>query len=72
MSYVSFEIEEKKQKTSVYRVVSNEGTVLGRIFWKWTWRQYVFEPSSNTVWSRSCMREVQNFLRKLMNDRKKK
>jgi len=45
-SYVDFELEEKKPKTAVYRVVSkSEGTILGRIFWRWAWRQYVFELS---------------------------
>lgn len=60
-----------KRKTKVYNVVSIEyGTILGRIHWHWPWRQYVFEPSPNTIWSRGCQEEVTNFLEKLMKERK--
>ena len=72
-SYVKFELAEKKPKTEVYNVLSKaEGNLLGRIFWYWAWRQYVFEPNQNTIWSRGCQSEVTAFLNELMEQRKEK
>jgi len=72
-SYVRFELLEKKKKTNVYLVVSkSSGASLGRIRWYFAWRQYVFEPFAETVWSRGCMEEVREFIKELMDARKGK
>ena len=71
-SYIDFELAEKKPKTSVYLVLSkSDRSVLGRILWERGWRQYVFRPSPNTIWSTGCLEEVQTFITELMDDRKK-
>jgi len=70
--YVGFQLIEKKPKTGVYRVVSeSSGQSLGRIYWYGPWRQYIFEPDPQTVWSCGCMQQVMDFIRKLMPKRKR-
>lgn len=72
-SYVSFKLIERKPKTNVYEIMSeSRGNILGRIFWYGPWRQYVFEPLPDTVWSRGCLKEITSFLDGLMEARKKK
>ena len=71
-SYVDFELAEKKPKTSVYLVRSkSDRSVLGRIYWWFAWRQYVFAPSPSTLWSNGCLDEVQTFIKGLMEERRK-
>ena len=72
-SYIYFELIAKKPKTSVYAIRSkSSGDVLGHIRWYFGWRQYIFEPetSEDTIWNIGCLREVIDFLQKLMDDRK--
>jgi hypothetical protein len=70
--YLDFQLLEKKPKTAVYHVVSkSSGQSLGRIYWYGPWRQYIFEPESETIWSCGCMQEVMNFIQKLMLKRKR-
>ena len=50
--YMEFRLLERKPKTSVYGVFSkNRGDRLGEIRWHSPWRQYVFLPSGDTVFS---------------------
>ena len=44
--------------------------VLGRISWYPQWRQYIFSPCENTVWNKDCLKDIQDFLQKLMDERK--
>lgn len=71
--YVDFELAESKPKTVVYRVVSTKSAreTLGRIYWYWPWRQYVFQPEPETIWSRGCWKQVFDFIEELMEARKK-
>lgn len=70
--YVDFELVEHKPKTDVYEVFSKSSLdVLGRIFWYGPWRQYVFESVSETIWSRGCLKEIMEFVEKLMQERKR-
>ena len=70
--YLKFIVIEHKPKTDVYAVISrSDGSTLGRISWWAQWRQYVFEPIMKTVWSRGCMQQINDFIEKLMEARKK-
>lgn len=76
--YVDFEVipkksYETKRKTDKYSVFAkSDGEALGIIKWYAPWRQYCFFPENNTVWSKGCLSEVQDFLAKLMLERTKK
>jgi len=69
--YIRFvEMEQKPpRKTKTLMVVSvHHNDVLGEI--RWHWRQYCFFPSVDTVWSSSCMQEVQDKIQELMSARR--
>jgi hypothetical protein len=73
MSDLRFELFEKKPKTDVYTVISNHGGVqLGRIGWYPQWRQYVFIPFPDTLYSDGCMGEIASKIKQLMDERKEK
>lgn len=62
-----------KRKTDIYLVYNNtEEDPIGTICWLGAWRQYALYPVESTAWSRSCLREVNDFIDKLMSDRRKK
>lgn len=70
--YVTFELAERKPKTSVYAVKSiSTLETLGKIYWYGPWRQYVFEPLMETLWSRGCMSQIEDFIKELMDARKR-
>ena len=53
----------KSGKTHLYHVTNRRfGTTLGHIRWFARWRQYVYEPSSHTVYSAGCMRDIIDFI----------
>lgn len=67
------ELVEQKPKTDVYDVYSKHHiTYLGTVKWYAPWRQYCFYPSEETVWSRSCLKEIIEFTQILMDERKNK
>jgi len=71
--YVEFELVATKSKTNVYSVLSrSSGDFLGEIKWYGPWRQYCFFPAQQTVWSKGCLAEVNSFIQKLMDKRKKR
>jgi len=56
-----FELYQQKPKTVVLSVISNHGDIeLGRIGWYPHWRQYVFIPFKDTIYSWDCMQEIIN------------
>lgn len=58
-------------KTKVFWVINDvTDEELGQIRWHSGWRQYCFYPDYITHWSRGCLKEVQNFIGKLMEARK--
>lgn len=70
--YLEFKLIQKLPKTAVYAVVSkSDGKILGRVYWHWAWRQYIFEAFNITIWSRGCLQQIQDFIDKLMEERKK-
>ncbi len=71
--WIEFWLCEKKNKTSVYNVTAKEhGEVLGQIKWFGRWRTYSFFPANDTVFERTCLHDVINFIDGLMQDRKNK
>lgn len=71
--YIRFELIEKKAKTNIYSIINISGNYsLGEIKWYSAWRQYCLIPYEDTIWNTDCLKEVENFIRKLMNDRRKK
>ena len=70
-NYIVFQQLIYTGKTKRYEIVSiRNGDILGYIYWKKEWRQYVFNPTFSTVWSIGCLKDIQDFLDNLMNERK--
>lgn len=52
-----------QRKTNIYEVYAKgDNFLLGRIAWYSRWRKYVFEPSANTIYEETCMREIAQFI----------
>lgn len=64
----------KGGKTAIYSVRKKcirflDGAIeLGKIRWHGAWRQFVFYPDSDTLWSIGCLTIINKFLKKL-NDK---
>ena len=64
--YINFVKLGDKPKTSVWSVVNiSGGYQIGIIKWNPGWRQYCFFPESNTVFSKGCMQEINEFITSL-------
>jgi hypothetical protein len=69
--YLIFKPISYEGKTKRFEVISKSwGAMLGRISWYNAWRQYTFSPSTNTIWNKDCLKDIQEFLIKLMQERK--
>ena len=69
--YLLFELLEKKPKTSVWLVRSKtQNSILGRIAWFASWRQYTFDPTPHTTFNCTCMQDICAFIDKQMDARK--
>lgn len=67
--YLEFKQVPYNGKTKRFEVISkNHGYSLGRISWYGNWRQYIFSPVFETIWNKDCLKDIQDFLQKLMND----
>jgi hypothetical protein len=71
--YIHFEnYSNPKQKTGRWMCVNNNhGTWLGEVKWYPGWRQYCFNPASDTVFSKGCLEDINNFIQQLMDGRKR-
>ena len=70
--YITFNLIELKPKTKVYGVLAKKGNIfLGTIKWYSRWRQYCFFPDKDTIYSRGCLKDIAEFIEKLMKERKK-
>jgi len=60
---------EEGSRMPFYSVWSNKevGLQLGTIYWHG--RQFVFEPSEDTIWWADCLRDVLGFMEKLHKER---
>lgn len=62
---------EQNPKTLIYDVYTKETNYfLGTVKWYANWRQYSFFPEKSTVFEKTCMTEIVDFIKKLTNDRK--
>ena len=48
----------------------SHGYSLGRISWYGAWRQYTFSPAFETIWNKDCLKDIEEFLQQLMDERK--
>jgi hypothetical protein len=49
-------------RTKIWRVRNVQSRVtLGLIRWRGAWRQYAFEPDSNLVFEKTCLRTIADF-----------
>ncbi len=57
-------------KTSIYDVMTNDDEFkLGEIRWLGRWRQYAFFPTAETVYEKTCLGDIREFLLYLMKER---
>lgn len=62
----------KKKKTKQYIVASRKKNQdIGMIKWYNHWRRYVFFPYVDTIFDSACLKEIVEFLDKLMTERKR-
>ena len=62
-----------KPKTKIYLVKTKDQEVdLGIIQWYARWRQYVFFPEDNTIYSKGCMADINDFIEFAMQEQKSK
>jgi hypothetical protein len=53
----------KAGETPCYRVINNRaGSLLGMIYYKKDWKQFVFEPEEFCVFSHDCLADIIDFL----------
>jgi len=73
MEYLHFEELERKTKTKLFAIKNKlSGLVLGSVKWYAPWRRYCFFPThANLVFDAGCLSEINNFINKLMEERKK-
>ena len=62
----------QEHRTDFFEVYSHRGNRLAVIRWYGPWRQYVFFPDRETIWTVGCLSEIQIFINGLMNERKGK
>jgi hypothetical protein len=69
--YLMFRELGHKGKTKKYAVVprSNQEDIIALIVWSGRWRQYVLEIDENTKWSSGCLKQIYEFIDKLMEER---
>ena len=61
--FIDFYLVELKPKTKVFDVnVKGQDITLGQIKWYAQWRQYSFFPIGDTVFEKTCMQEITDFL----------
>lgn len=60
----------KGRVTQIYNVINRKwGDKIGQIKWYGAWRQYCFFPRKNTIWSKSCMKDIMEVLDALEKER---
>ena len=64
---------EKGRKLNKYKVINIKfNQEIGEIHWRGGWRQYVFQALEGIDMSRSCQKEIMQFIDKLMKEWKMK
>ncbi len=71
--YIEFDWVGSTGKTDIWNVLSKSSEyILGQIKWYGAWRQYCFWPSPQTIFSSRCMQDINQAVKQLMEDRRKK
>ena len=71
--YMTFELADRKPKTTGWNVVNNKsGALLGIVEWYGPWRQYVFEAIDQPIFNNACLEELVAFLTDLNNKQRSK
>ena len=60
-----------KKITQVWEIKNLTGTFLGLIKWYSPWRCYCFFPVDGTAFNSTCIKDILDFINKLMEARKK-
>jgi len=70
--YVEFTLaDEQKPKTKVWNILSkSSGDLLGIVKWYGPWRQYVFFPQDETIYSSGCMDFIVQFMKSANTEQK--
>lgn len=70
--YIQFVLKEKKEKTEVYSCRNNRtNDELGIVRWYAPWRQYCYFPTVQAVYSEGCLKDIESFIKGLMDARSK-
>ncbi len=68
--WIKFVLVEQKPKTSIYNVLTKDDDLfLGQIKWFPKWRCYSFFPGNNTIFEKNCLKDITNFIEKIMSER---
>jgi hypothetical protein len=72
--YIRFnEVNNPGKNTRIFEVINLSGDyIFGFIHWYTAWRQYIFEPLENTVYSAGCLEDITSELKKLNYEQKHK
>jgi len=69
--YIHFAISEKKPKTDVWDIRTNDtNDLLGQIKWYGAWRGYCVFTKDNVIFHYGCWQDVADFWRQLNEERK--
>jgi hypothetical protein len=63
MIFRKFELVGKTQQWAVLN--KSGGYPLGRILFYYAWRQYIFQPATDTEFNCSCLDTISGFLKRL-------
>lgn len=70
--FVFSELLEQKPKTNVYAIKTKESLeTIGLLKWYGPWRTYSYFPFPDTIYEPKCMRDISDFIDRLMKERKK-
>ena len=71
--WIRFVLIKGGDKTNVWRVVTKDlWDSLGEIKWFSRWRQYAFFPFAGTIFEKTCLGDIANFMEEKMLARKNK
>lgn len=59
-----------KKKTQTWECSNRSGEYLGDVKWNGSWRQYCWYQADDIVMAKSCLDDVSDFIRQLMEARK--
>lgn len=69
--YIDFELADNHNpNTWIVNVIDEESNVLGKVKWFAHWRQYAFYPEPYSIYEKTCMQDIINFI-KLINKQQK-